>query len=49
MGFKVKVGRVGHSIKISIPKPIADSLGIEEGDELELEIVGSKIRIELGK
>ena len=47
MGTKVKVVKIGNSLRISIPKPLAEALDIRAGDTLDLEIVGSKMRIEL--
>jgi AbrB family looped-hinge helix DNA binding protein len=34
--FKVKLGRTGHSLRISVPKPIVEGFGWKEGTELEL-------------
>jgi len=36
--LEVTVGRVGNSLRISIPKPIIDQLGIEKGDKVLLSI-----------
>ena len=49
VGTKVKVVMIGNSLRISIPKPLAESLGIKEGDEVELSVVGSRVRIELSR
>lgn len=45
MGTKVKVVKVGNSLRISIPKPLAEALNIIEGDSLELDVVESKIEL----
>jgi len=34
--FKVKVGKVGHSLRITIPKQLVDYINIKQGDVLEL-------------
>lgn len=34
--FKVRLGRAGNSVKLTIPKPILDGYGWEEGDEIEI-------------
>ncbi|GEM_PF-4157408 len=49
MGTKVKVVTIGNSLRISIPKPLAEAVGITEGDFVELEVVGPKIRLEISK
>ena len=36
--LKVTVGQVGNSLRISIPKPIIDQLGIKKGDTVLLSI-----------
>jgi len=36
--LKVTVGRIGNSLRISIPKPIIDQLGIKKGDSVFLTI-----------
>jgi len=34
--FKVKLGRTGHSLKVTLPRPIIDGFGWKEGDEIVL-------------
>ena len=34
--FRVKLGRAGNSVKLTIPKPILEGFGWEEGDEVEI-------------
>jgi len=44
--IKVKVGKVGNSLRITIPKEVAEQLGIEKGDILLVGLTDSKILIE---
>jgi bifunctional DNA-binding transcriptional regulator/antitoxin component of YhaV-PrlF toxin-antitoxin module len=34
--FKVKLGKTGHSLKVTLPRPIIDGFGWKEGDEILL-------------
>jgi AbrB family looped-hinge helix DNA binding protein len=43
--FKVKVVRIGASLRITIPKPIAEHLNIKEGDTVILVVENSEIRV----
>ena len=49
MGTKVKVVKVGNSLRISIPKPLAEALSINEGDILELDVTESRIELKRAK
>jgi AbrB family looped-hinge helix DNA binding protein len=49
MGTKVKVVKVGNSLRIAIPMPLAEALGIRAGDYLELEVAGKSLSINLSK
>jgi len=41
--LKVKVGRVGNSLRVTLPKPVLDQLNIKEGDILGLSITDGEI------
>lgn len=43
--FYVKVVKVGNSLRMTIPKQIADYLKIMEGDKLELTVDDSSITV----
>ena len=47
--FKVKLGRTGHSLRISVPKPIIDGFGWKEGDEIELIVTDHEITLRESK
>ena len=34
--FRVKLGKTGHSLKVTLPRPIIDGFGWKEGDEIVL-------------
>jgi AbrB family looped-hinge helix DNA binding protein len=41
--FKVKLGRTGHSLKVTLPRPIIDGFGWKEGDEIVLLVTDNDI------
>jgi len=41
--FKVKVVKIGNSLRMTIPKPIVDYLKIEAGDTLEVTVQDSEM------
>jgi antitoxin component of MazEF toxin-antitoxin module len=43
--FKVKLGRTGNSLRISVPKPVIDGFGWKEGIELELSVTDHEIML----
>ena len=43
MALKVKVRKWGHSLGLRIPKPLAASVGLREGSEAELRVVGGTL------
>jgi len=43
--LKVKVGRVGNSLKITIPRVITAKLEIREGDTLGVQLMDGEILI----
>ena len=49
MGTKVKVVKVGNSLRIAIPMPLAEALEIRAGDYLDLEVTGKSLSINLSK
>jgi AbrB family looped-hinge helix DNA binding protein len=48
--FRVKLGRTGKSLRVTVPKPITDGFDWKEGDEIELIVTDKEItlrRVEL--
>lgn len=43
--FKVKLTKIGNSLRITIPKPLVDGLGLNQGDILILTVTDSQIKI----
>jgi putative addiction module antidote len=43
--FKMKLARVGNSLRVTIPKPVADGMRLREGDTLAISVTDSEIRI----
>jgi AbrB family looped-hinge helix DNA binding protein len=43
--FKMKLSKVGNSLRLTIPKPVADSLGLREGNTLVLSVLDHEIRV----
>ena len=43
--FQVKAVKIGNSIRMTIPKQIADYLKISEGDTLEMTVDNHEIRV----
>jgi len=41
--FKVKLGRTGHSLKVTLPRPVIDGFGWKEGDEIVLFVTDNDI------
>ena len=41
--FKVKLGRTGHSLKVTLPRPIIEGYGWKEGDEIVLVVTDKDI------
>ena len=41
--FRVKLGRTGKSLRITVPKPITEGFGWKEGDEIELTVTEQDI------
>ena len=43
--FKVKLTKIGNSLRMTIPKPAVDGLGWNEGDTLSLTVSDHEITI----
>ena len=43
--FRVKLGKTGHSLKVTLPKPVVEGFGLEEGDEIELLVTDTSITL----
>jgi putative addiction module antidote len=43
--FKMKLSKVGNSLRVTIPKPVAEGLGWKEGDTLILSVSNSEIKV----
>jgi len=41
--FRVKLGKTGNSLKITVPRPIVEGFGWKEGDEIVLLTSGEEI------
>ena len=41
--FRVKLGKTGKSLRITIPKPITDGFQWKDGDEIELTVTEQEI------
>ena len=47
--FRVKLTKIGNSLRITIPKPLVDGLGLKQGDMLILTVTDSQIKIDKAK
>ncbi|MDV3244383.1 MAG: hypothetical protein LYZ66_04315 [Nitrososphaerales archaeon] len=43
--FRVKLGRTGNSLKITVPRPIVEGFGWDEGDEIQLMVMDHEITL----
>jgi len=43
--FKLKLSKVGNSLRLTIPKPVVDRLSLKEGDVLILSVSGHEIKV----
>jgi AbrB family looped-hinge helix DNA binding protein len=43
--FRVKLGKTGKSLRVTVPKPITDSFDWKEGDEIELAVTEQEITL----
>ncbi len=47
--FRVKLGRTGKSLRITVPKPITDGFQWKDGDEIELTVTEQEIVLRKAK
>jgi antitoxin component of MazEF toxin-antitoxin module len=47
--FRVKLGKTGNSLKITVPRPIVEGFGWTEGDEIELLVTDHEIMLTKSK
>lgn len=47
--FKVKVVKIGNSIRMTIPKQVAEHLKIQEGDTLQITVQNDEIIVKKGR
>ena len=47
--FRVKLGKTGKSLRITVPKPITDGFEWREGDEIELVVTEQRITLTRSK
>jgi AbrB family looped-hinge helix DNA binding protein len=43
--FRMKVGKVGHSLKVTIPQEIAEALELADGDSVLMEVTDHELII----
>jgi AbrB family looped-hinge helix DNA binding protein len=43
--FKMKLAKVGNSLRLTIPKPVVDGLGLKEGEILILSVLDDEISV----
>jgi AbrB family looped-hinge helix DNA binding protein len=43
--FKVKIAKIGNSLRITIPKPVADYLELSKGDILEIVVTDHNMTV----
>ncbi len=43
--FRVKLGKTGKSLRITVPKPITDGFEWRDGDEIELIVTEQEITL----
>ncbi|MGP8069372.1 MAG: AbrB/MazE/SpoVT family DNA-binding domain-containing protein [Candidatus Bathyarchaeia archaeon] len=43
--FKMKLAKVGNSLRVTIPKPVVEGLGLKGGDMLMLSVTDGEIRV----
>jgi antitoxin MazE len=39
----VQVAKWGNSLAVRLPKPVVDALDLKEGDDITIELVGSRV------
>lgn len=43
--FKMKVGKIGNSLRVTIPKEVAETIGLKAGDMVNISLDDSRIII----
>jgi AbrB family looped-hinge helix DNA binding protein len=43
--FRVKLGKTGHSLRITVPNPVVEGFGWKEGDEIVLFVTEQEITL----
>jgi AbrB family looped-hinge helix DNA binding protein len=43
--IKVKLSKIGNSLRMTIPKPVIETLDWKEGDTLEIGVTGSSMTV----
>jgi putative addiction module antidote len=43
--FKMKLVKIGHSLRVTVPKEVVEALGLKEGDTLGVSLTDSEIRV----
>jgi putative addiction module antidote len=43
--LRMRLSKVGNSLRLTIPKPVVDSLGLKKGDILVLSVWDHEIRV----
>lgn len=47
--FRVKLTKIGNSLRITIPKPLVDGLSLKQGDMLILTVTDNQIKVSKAK
>jgi len=47
--FRVRLTKIGNSLRITIPKPVVNGLGLRERDMLVLTVTDSQIKVSKAK
>jgi AbrB family looped-hinge helix DNA binding protein len=47
--FRVKLGKTGNSLRITLPRPIIEGFGWEEGDEIVLYVAEREVTLRRAK
>ena len=47
--FRVILGKTGNSLRVTLPRPIVEGFGWEEGDEIILSVTEGEVILRKGK
>jgi AbrB family looped-hinge helix DNA binding protein len=47
--FRVKLGKTGNSLRITLPRPIVEGFGWKEGDEIILYVSEGEVTVKKAK